>query len=56
VVDTTPKIVMILLETGKSNVYIVKGKNAMVYKEDGFWYLSENEGDKVSVKPLNIKF
>lgn len=56
VVDTTPKIVMILLETGKSNVYIVKGKNAMVYQEDGSWYLSENEGDKVSVKPLNIKF
>lgn len=56
VVDTTPKIVMILLETGKSNVYMVKGKNAMVYQEDGFWYLSENEGDKVSVKPLNIKF
>ena len=56
VVDTTPKIVMILLETGKSNVYMVKGKNAMVYQEDGSWYLSENEGDKVSVKPLNIKF
>jgi hypothetical protein len=56
VVDTTPKIVMILLETGKSNVYMVKGKNAMVYQEDGSWYLSENEGDKVSVKPINIKF
>lgn len=56
VVDTTPKIVMILLETGKTNVYIVKGQNAMVYKEDGTWYLSKNEGDKVSVEPLNIKF
>lgn len=56
VVDTTPKIVMILLETGKSNVFAVKGQNAIVYKEDGFWYMSKNDGEKVSVETLNIKF
>jgi len=56
IVDTTPKIVMILLETAKSNVFLVKGENAMVYEEDGIWYISKNEGDKVSVKALNIKF
>jgi len=56
VVDTTPKIVMILLETGKTNVFAVKGQNAIVYEEDGSWYMSKNDGDKVSVEVLNIKF
>jgi hypothetical protein len=56
VVDTSPKIVMILLETAKSNVFIVKGQNAIVYKEEGSWYLSKNDGTKVSIEALNIKF
>jgi len=52
-VDSSPKIVMILLSTPKQDVYIVKGKDAIVYKEDGFWYMS-----KVATNPekLNIKF
>jgi hypothetical protein len=56
VVDTSPKIVMILLETAKSNVFIVKGQDAIVYKEEGSWYLSKNDGTKVSIEALNIKF
>ncbi|WP_435413492.1 hypothetical protein [Psychroserpens mesophilus] len=56
VVDTTPKVVMILLETPKTNTFIVKDQNAIVYKEDGFWYLSKNDGKSTSLETLNIKF
>ena len=55
-VDKTPKVVMIMLETNLENVFLVKNENAIVYKEDGFWYLSKNDGKQVTVKTLNIKF
>lgn len=55
-VDKSPKVVLILLETSKSDVFLVKDQNALVYKEDGFWYLSKNSGKNISIKTLNIKF
>lgn len=55
-IDTTPKVVMILLKTAQSNVFIVKDQDAIVYKEEGKWYMSKTNGDKVSIKALNIKF
>ncbi|WP_323788261.1 hypothetical protein [Psychroserpens sp.] len=56
VVDLTPKVIMILLATPKQNTYIVKDQNAIVFKEDGFWYLSKNDGKSTSLETLNIKF
>lgn len=56
VVDSTPKVVMILITTPKQDTFIVKGKSAIVYKEDGFWYLSENKGNTTVTKILSIKF
>ncbi|WP_040278760.1 hypothetical protein [Psychroserpens damuponensis] len=56
VVDMTPKVVMILLETSKANVFIVKDENAIVYKEDGFWYLSKYNGEIAKLTQLNLKF
>ncbi len=56
VVDSKPAVVMILLNTGAENVFIVKDKSAIVYKEDGFWYYSQNSDDHVNTKKLNIKF
>ncbi|MFD2915394.1 hypothetical protein [Psychroserpens luteus] len=56
VVDMTPKVVMFLLETTKADVFMVKDENAIVYKEDGFWYLSKYNGDKVMLTQLNLKF
>jgi len=56
VVDSTPKIVMVLYASGKQNTYIVKGGNAIVYEEDGFWYMSEINGDSTITERLNIKF
>ena len=56
VVDMTPKVVMFLLETTKADVFMVEDENAIVYKEDGFWYLSKYNGDKVTLIQLNLKF
>jgi hypothetical protein len=56
IVDSTPKVVMILLETPKENTFIVKDQNAIVYKQDGFWYLSKNDGSSKTLETLNIKF
>jgi len=56
VVDSTPKVIMVLLNTKNPEVFMVQGKNAMVIKEDGFWYLSENDGNHVKDTKLNIKF
>lgn len=56
VVDSTPKVVMVLLNTKNPEVYMVKGRNAMVIKEDGSWYLSENNGSEVKNTLIEIKF
>ena len=52
-VDNTPKVVMILLETAKKDVFVVKGQDAIVYKENSKWYVSKNSNDS---KLLEIKF
>ncbi len=56
IVDSTPKVVMKLYSTGKQNTFIVEDQNAIVYEEDGFWYISEREGSTTSTRVLNIKF
>ncbi|MGB3608285.1 hypothetical protein [Psychroserpens sp.] len=56
VVDTEPKKVMILLHSGVPDVFIVQGKDAMVYKSDGSWVYAENNGKTLVVKGLNLKF
>lgn len=55
-VNAEPRIVMVLLSTAAENVFIVKGKSAIVYKEDGFWYYSENDGELGEQISMNIKF
>lgn len=55
-VDSTPKVVMILLKTGAPNVYIVKGQDASVYQENGKWVLSKVTDNGTEVSVLNVKF
>lgn len=55
-VDNTPKVVMVLLKTGISDVYLVKGKDAIVYKEKGKWMLSNVTTTGNQVSKLNLKF
>ncbi len=56
VVDSEPKIVMVLLNTGLENVFTVKGKDAIVYKKDGSWVYSQNGDNGEKLQLLNIKF
>ncbi|MEY8848154.1 hypothetical protein AB9K26_05035 [Psychroserpens sp. XS_ASV72] len=56
VVDSSPKVVMMLLSTPKENLFMVKDQNAVVFKSDGMWYLSENKDGSVVTKPIEIKF
>lgn len=53
VVDSTPKVIMIILSTPIQDVFIVKGEDAIIYKENGIWYKSKNA---TSAETLNIKF
>lgn len=55
-VDSTPKVVMILLKTGIADVYLVKGKDAIVYKENGKWVLSNVTMTGNELSKLNVKF
>ena len=52
IVDTTPKVIMILLKTAAPNVYSVKGKDAIVFKDGEQWMYSEG----TEKKELMIKF
>ncbi|MEH6536446.1 MAG: hypothetical protein V7719_08650 [Psychroserpens sp.] len=56
IVDTEPKKVMILLDSGTPNMFIVKGKDAVVYKKDGSWIYAENSGKNLKLSVLNLKF
>lgn len=56
VVDSTPKVIYVLLKTKVEDVYLVKGKSATVYKENGNWKLEFYENGKSVVKELNLKF
>lgn len=56
IVDSEPKIVMVLLKTGLENVFTVKGKDAIVYKKDGRWVYSQNGDNGEKLELLNIKF
>lgn len=55
-VDSTPKVIMVLLKTGVPNVYLVKGQDATVYKENGNWILSKATADGNVKSTLQIKF
>jgi len=56
IVDTQPKKVMILLDTGIPDTFIVKGEDAVVYKKDGSWVYAVNSGDNLQLSVLNLKF
>nr|WP_321247924.1 hypothetical protein [uncultured Psychroserpens sp.] len=56
IVDTQPKKVMILLNTGTPDVFIVKGKDAIVYKKNGSWIYALNSGNDLKLSDINLKF
>ena len=56
IVDAVPKVVMVLLYTAAKDVYLVKGKSAIVFKANNQWLYSENVEGVATSKVLNIKF
>lgn len=55
-INTEPKKVMTLYFSGIPDVFIVKGKDALVYKKEGIWVFTENNGTDLTAKTLTIKF
>ncbi|WP_138434836.1 hypothetical protein [Winogradskyella algicola] len=55
-VDDVSNKIMVLLKTAKSNLFIVKGKDAIVYPENGKWIYSEATEKDYDSYPINIKF
>ena len=55
-VDSTPRIVYILLNTGDQNVFIIKDKNGTLTRAGDKWIANYYEGDVLVKKELQIKF
>ena len=56
IVDTEPKKIMILLETGIPNVFLVQGQDAMVYQKEGSWVYALYSGADLKLSVINLKF
>lgn len=54
--DANNNIVMTLYFSGATDVFIVKGKEGIVFKRDSTWVLSENDGQSLTNKIINISF
>lgn len=55
-VDSFPKVVFKLKNTGLNNMFIVEGKDAIVYKKDDSWVIEYYENNSLKQDVLNIKF
>ena len=55
-VDRTPKVVYTIYNSGKKDFYIVKGKDAVIYKLKDIWVISEIVDESLKTESLNIKF
>ena len=55
-VDSAPKVVYLLLKTGKAEIYILKNKNGIVYKQGESWIAEYYEDNKLIKRVLEIKF
>ncbi|MDB9755339.1 hypothetical protein OAB20_03505 [Winogradskyella sp.] len=55
-INANLETVMVLLKTSANNIYLVKDKNAIVFKEDGKWIYSENLEISITKRPILINF
>lgn len=56
ITDASTKILYHLVFSGKEDVYIVKGKDAVLYKMNSTWIVATANDSGVSMKTLNVKF
>lgn len=55
-VDSTPKVVYKVKKTGQTDVFLVEGENAIIYKKGDTWIYEYNTSEGLQQKELNIKF
>ena len=55
-VDSSPRVVYTIYYSGKKDIYIVKGKDALIYKLNDAWVIAEQKGNDLGVNSINIKF
>lgn len=56
ITDASSKVLYHLVFSGKEDVYIVKGQDAIVYKMNNSWIVSKASDSGVSLKTLNVTF
>lgn len=55
-VDSSPKVVFKIKNTSLEGVYLVEGKNAIVYRKGSRWVVEFYENESLKKEILNIKF
>lgn len=58
-IDKTPKVVMKLLKTSQTNVFIAikdSVQGSLILKEDGQWYFESYQNDKLVSEKIVVKF
>ena len=55
-VDAESKNLMILITTSAKDIFIVKNKNAIVYKDKSEWIYFQNNDGEIITYPMKIKF
>ncbi|PHR74157.1 MAG: hypothetical protein COA67_01980 [Lutibacter sp.] len=55
-VDSSPKVVYIIQSTGLKDVYFIKNKSGIIFKQNGKWFLEYYFNDDLIRRDLNIKF
>lgn len=57
VINDKGEVTMVLLATSSRDIFIVKDKSAIIYKNtDGNFMYSENDGTSIVQKPISIRF
>ncbi|MFY0713880.1 hypothetical protein J1D01_09405 [Seonamhaeicola sp. NFXS20] len=55
-VDSSPKVVYRMKNTGLDNVFLVEGKSAIIFKKGNNWVIEYYLGSQLKQEALNIKF
>ncbi|MFS4484077.1 hypothetical protein ACKGJY_13735 [Hyunsoonleella sp. 2307UL5-6] len=55
-VDSSPKVIYKIKNTGVKNVFLVEDKSAIIYKSNDIWFLEHHTQHTILVEKLNIKF
>ena len=55
-VDSSPKVVFKIVETGANGVFLVENQTAIIYKKGESWILESVLNGNITRKELNIKF